>query len=96
MERRGGIGWIFSNLEETRWTNGIVSRRNGLGSLVVAVSRVEKNRVELLETPGSWHKVVRYLRRVNAAPARWRASSLLILSSRFSLVDPIDRARTIL
>lgn len=92
MERRGGIGWIFSNLEETRWTNGIVSR-NGLGSLVVAVSRVEKNRVELLETPGSWHKVVRYLRRVNA---RWRASSLLILSSRFSLVDPIDRARTIL
>lgn len=93
MERRGGIGWIFSNLEETRWTNGIVSRRNGLGSLVVAVSRVEKNRVELLETPGSWHKVVRYLRRVNA---RWRASSLLILSSRFSLVDPIDRARTIL
>lgn len=27
---------------------------------------MEKNRVELLETPGSWHKVVRYLRRVNA------------------------------
>lgn len=93
MKRRGGIGWIFSNLEETRWTNGIVSGRNGLGSLVVAVSRVEKNRVELLETPGSWHKVVRYLRRVNV---RWRASSLLILSSRFSLVDSIDRARTIL
>lgn len=59
----------------------------GFGSLVVVrrcvVSRVEKNRVELLETPGSWHKVVRYLRRVNAAAAWCRASSLLILSSRF-------------
>ena len=31
---------------------------------VVAASRVEKNRVELLETLGSWHKVVRYLRYV--------------------------------